>query len=174
MKITIVGRQMTVPEDLKPIIEAKLQKFDKYFRDDASASVKLSTLRGRERVEITITSAGTIYRGEVTDSTFRNALDSASESIERQIRKNKTRLAKRLREHPIEDLYKEPELLDEDEEVIIRQKSFPLTEMSAEEAILQMNLLGHDFYVFADENTKEVNIVYRRRDGDYGLIIPQL
>lgn len=75
MKTTIVGRQINMPEELKPIIEGKLAKYDKYFRDDATATVKLSRLRGRERVEITIMSSGTIFRGEETDTTFRNALD---------------------------------------------------------------------------------------------------
>lgn len=174
MKTTIVARQIEFPQELKAIIEGKLAKYDKYFRDDASATVKLSRLRGRERVEITITSAGTIYRGEETDSTFRNALDLALEAIERQIRKNKTKLEKRLREGALSDLYpaaEEPE--PEDEDIIIRTKSFPLRPMTPEEAVLQMNLLGHDFFVFEDSQTGETNVVYRRRDKDYGLIVPE-
>ncbi|MCI8387590.1 MAG: ribosome-associated translation inhibitor RaiA [Clostridiales bacterium] len=176
MKTTIVTRQTEVPEELKPIIESKLAKYDKYFHDDVSATVKLSRLRGRERVEITITSGGTIYRGEESDSTFRNALDLALESIERQLRKNKTRLEKRLRAGALSDLYaaaippEEPEA--EDDEIIIRTKSFALKPMTPEEAILQMNLLGHSFFVFADSQSGEANVVYRRNDGDYGLIVP--
>ena len=173
MKTTIVGRQIEMPEELKPIIESKLGKYDKYFKDDAAAIVKLSRLRGRERVEITITSSGTIYRGEETDTTFRNALDLALEAIERQIRKNKTKLEKRLREGALSDLYEVKDIPeDEDDEIIIRTKTFQLKPMTPEEAILQMNLLGHDFFVFADSQTGETNVVYRRHDKAYGLIEP--
>lgn len=172
MKTTIVGRQINMPEELKPIIEGKLAKYDKYFRDDATATVKLSRLRGRERVEITITSSGTIFRGEETDTTFRNALDLALDAIERQIRKNKTKLEKRLREGALSDLYEVEEPPVEDDEIIIRTKTFQLKPMTPEEAILQMNLLGHDFFVFADSQTGETNVVYRRHDKAYGLIEP--
>ena len=118
MRTTIVTRQMEggVPKDLQEIFETKLAKYDKFFRDDA-ATVKLSRVRGRERVEITISSAGVLYRGEETDETFRNAFDSATGAIERQIRKNKTRLEKRLREGAIADLYT-PEPEKEDEEAM--------------------------------------------------------
>ena len=134
MRTTIVTRQMEggVPKDLQEIFETKLAKYDKFFRDDASATVKLSRVRGRERVEITISSAGVLYRGEETDETFRNAFDSATGAIERQIRKNKTRLEKRLREGAIADLYT-PEPEKEDEEAIIRRKTFDLHPMTPDE-----------------------------------------
>ena len=168
MITTYVGRQVEVPEDFKPICEAKLRKYDKFFRDEPSAVVKLSKQRTKERVEITITAGGMIYRGEVTDETYRNALDLAVDVIERQIRKNKTKLEKRLREG-IDEAFAP---LDEIDEPIIRTKEFQLKPMSAEEAILQMNLIGHSFFVFEDSASGEVNVVYRRNDGDYGLIIP--
>mgnify|MGYP002523722301 FL=1 len=173
MRTTIVTRQMEsgVPKDLQEIFEAKLAKYDKFFRDDASAAVKLSRVRGRERVEITISSAGVLYRGEETDETFRNAFDKATGAIMRQIRKNKTRLEKRLREGAIADLYT-PEPETEDDEVIIRRKTFDLHPMTPEEAVLQMNLLGHDFFVFTDASNGETSVVYRRKDGDYGLLAP--
>ena len=173
MRTTIVTRQMEggVLKDLQEIFETKLAKYDKFFRDDASATVKLSRVRGRERVEITISSAGVLYRGEETDETFRNAFDSATGAIERQIRKNKTRLEKRLREGAIADLYT-PEPEKEDEEAIIRRKTFDLHPMTPDEAVLQMNLLGHDFFVFTDASSGETSVVYRRKDGDYGLLSP--
>ncbi|MBQ8508782.1 MAG: ribosome-associated translation inhibitor RaiA [Clostridia bacterium] len=174
MKTTFVGRQINVPEDFKPIAETKLARYDKYFKDDASATVKLSKQRGHERVEITITSAGMIYRGEESEATFRSALDLALESIERQIRKNKTRLEKRLRDGALSDFYAEPEPAPDDDELVIRRKSFPLTPMTPEEAILQMNLLGHDFFVFQNGDSGETNVVYKRNGGDYGLIEPTL
>lgn len=169
MIINYVGRQLSVPEDFKPIAEAKLQKFDKFFRDEPTATVKLSAIKNRERVEVTISAGGMFYRGEETEETFRNALDLAVESIERQIRKNKTKLEKRLRDSlSIENLAEEI-----DDEPIIKTKTFDLRPMTSEEAILQMNLLGHNFFVYSDFATGEVNIVYRRNDGDYGLIIPR-
>ena len=169
MIITYVGRQLSVPEDFKPIAQSKLDKFDKYFRDEPTATVKLSVQKNRERVEITITAGGMIYRGEESDETFRNALDLAMEAIERQIRKYKTRLEKRLRENIAKEIPDEPY----DDEPIIRTKEFELRPMTAEEAILQMNLLGHSFFVYSDSASGEVNVVYRRNDGDYGVIIPK-
>lgn len=172
MKTTIISRQTSIPEELKPVIETKLTKYDKFFDDDASATVKLSKPHGKERVELTITSQGTIFRGEETDATFRNALDLAMDSIERQIRKHKTKLEKRLRSGALSDLIPtEPEISSD--ERIIRTKTFPLKPMTPEEAVLQMELLGHDFFVFSDAASGETEVVYRRRDGDFGLIVPE-
>ena len=97
MKITVVGRQMSVRESLKTLVEKKLPKFDKFFEDEAEATVKFSHVRDLERLEITISSSGTLYRCEKESSTFENALDECIEAIERQLRKNKTRLERRLR-----------------------------------------------------------------------------
>lgn len=169
MIITYVGRHLSVPEDFKPVAEAKLAKFDKFFRDEPTATVKLSVQKNRERVEVTIMAGGMIYRGEESDETFRNALDLAVAAIERQIRKNKTRLEKRLRENVAAEILEEPY----DDEPIIRKKEFTLHLMTPEEAILQMNLLGHSFFLYSDSVTGEVNVVYRRNDGDYGVIVPQ-
>ena len=175
MKITIIGRQLDVPEDLRLLFDKKLKKLDKFFRDDASAYVKLSKKRGKEFLELTISSGGTLFRSEEENSTFQNAFDRAMDSIERQIRKNKTRLEKRLREGAFvagaED-YTEP--VEEEAEFNIRVKEFPIKPMSPEEAILQMNLLGHEFFVFRNDMTHEVNVVYRRKDFNYGVIIPTL
>jgi len=170
MIITYVGRQIEVPEDFKPIAEKKLAKYDKFFRDEPQTVIKLSRERAGERVEVTITAGGMIYRGEETAETFRTALDLATNAIERQIRKNKTRLEKRLRAGIPKDFEPADERADEP---IIRTKTFPLRPMSPEEAILQMNLLGHDFFVYSDTVTGATNVVYRRRDGDYGVIVPE-
>jgi len=169
MIITYVGRQLTVPEDFKPIAQTKLDKFDKYFRDEGEATVKLSVLKNRERVEVTIIAGGMIYRGEETAETFRNAIDLAVEAIERQIRKYKTRLEKRLRGNAVKEIPEEPI----EDEPIIRTKEFELRPMTPEEAILQMNLIGHSFFLYSDSVTGETNVVYKRRDGDYGVIVPK-
>ncbi len=170
MIISYIGIHVDVPSDFKPIAEKKLAKYNKFFRDEPTAVIKLSRMRTAERVEVTITAGGMIYRGEESSDTYRNALDLATDSIERQIRKNKTRLEKRLRENVIEEA--EP-ILSEDDEPIIRTKEFELRPMTPDEAILQMNLLGHSFFVYSDSVTGATNVVYRRRDGDYGVIIPK-
>ncbi|MBQ9086791.1 MAG: ribosome-associated translation inhibitor RaiA [Clostridia bacterium] len=171
MKVTIVGRQMNVWDEMKTTIESKLGKLDKYFSDECSATATLSAKHGQKCLEITIVSVGTIFRSEVQDETFRNALDRAVNTIERQIRKNKTRLAKRLRsgafEVPLPDTGEDYE---EDTEFTIRRKSFTIKPMSTEEAIMQMNLLGHEFFVFKEDDTEKVCVVYKRHDNTYGLI----
>ena len=171
MKITIIGRQMDVPEELKALIDKKLAKFDKYFRDDAVAYVTLSRKRNLEILELTISSGGTLFRSEEENSTFQNAFDCAIDSIERQIRKNKTRLEKRLREGAfVREAAAMPE--EEEGEFKIRVKSFTLKPMTPEEAILQMNLLGHEFFMFKNIESGVSSVVYKRKDGNYGMIVP--
>ena len=175
MKITVVGRQMSVRESLKDLVEKKLSKFDRFFDDEAEAIVKFGHVRDLERLEITISAGGTLFRCEEEESSYENALDECIESIERQIRKNKTRLAKRLREGAFVPAPAEPEAPAEEEEenTVIRTKVFRMKPMTPDEAILQMNLLGHDFFVFRDSVSEEACVVYRRRDGAYGLIVPE-
>ena len=171
MKITIVSRHMNVWDEMKSTIETKLAKLDKYFDDSCTATVTLSAKKNEKRLEITILSSGTLFRSEIQAETFRNALDRAIDTIERQIRKNKTRLAKRLRQGAFDQgMFETGEEIEEDPECTIRRKSFALKPMSAEEAIMQMNLLGHEFFVFRDDKNERVSVVYKRRDGDYGLI----
>ena len=175
MKITVVGRQMSVRESLKALVEKKLSKFDRFFDDEAEAIVKFGHVRDLERLEITISAGGTLFRCEEEEDSYENALDECIESIERQIRKNKTRLAKKLREGafvPHEAAPEAPAEVEEDN-MVIRTKVFRMKPMTPDEAILQMNLLGHDFFMFRDASNEETCVVYRRRDGAYGLIIPE-
>lgn len=169
MKMTISGKQMTVRPSLKELTEKKLAKFDRFFGDDAVAAVSYSCRHDLQYVEITIYYNGTIFRCEEGADTFQNAIDEALESLERQIRKNKTRLEKRLRSGAFEP---EPGDVEEEEEgeFQIRTKYIPVKPMSVEEAILQMNLLEHQFFVFRDAVTEKPCVVYRRKDGNYGLI----
>lgn len=175
MKITTVGRQMDVPEDLRALFDKKLRKFDKFFPDDAVAYITLSRKRNMEVLELTISSSGTLYRSEKSAETFNNALDEVIEAIERQIRKNKTRLEKRLREGAFEkDNFIPPvQSVDEEPEFNIRVKTFAIKPMTPEEAILQMNLLGHSFYMFRNGETGDVCVVYAKQDDNYGMIIPE-
>ena len=172
MKITINARKVTVSRDLSDHIEKKLAKFDKFFPGEAEATVKLSRVRDIERVEVTIAAGPFLFRSEDESSTFMNALDCCMYSIERQIRKNKTRLAKRLRDNIRIPEY-ESDDVSEEGDFRIRTKTFTLKPMTAEEAILQMNLLGHEFFMFADSASGEICTVYKRHDSDYGMIIPE-
>ncbi len=174
MKITVTGRQMNVYEDMKLLIDKKLKKLDKFFSGEGNATVTLSCKHNEKTIEITISAAGTLFRSEVRADSFRDALDGAVTNIERQIRKNKTRLARRLREDvftpPTEDDFDD---LPIDEETIIRTKTFSNKPMSPEEAILQMNLLDHRFFVFIDDQSGKTCVVYARLDGQYGLLVPE-
>lgn len=175
MKIHIVGRKMNVYEDTRELIEKKLAKLDKYFKAsaDPEATVTLSRKRNVSSLDVTINAGGTLFRSEVEADDFRDALDQTVEHIEGQIRKNKTKLAKRLRNNVMDmAAIPDPEEETSDDEPIIRVKRFEFKPMTAEEAIMQMNLLGHSFYVFNDITTGDTCVVYTRKDGDYGLIEP--
>ncbi len=171
MRVNIIGRQMNVWNEMKETIEEKLAKLDKYFGDDCSANVTLSSKHNRKCLEITINSSGIIFRSEVEEETFRNALDRAVYSIERQIRKNKTRLQRKLRQGAFEGgIFETNEEFEEEKEFTIREKTFSIKPMSTEEAIMQMNLLEHEFFVYKNDKTDAVCVVYKRKDGAYGLI----
>lgn len=164
---------MTVREDLKQLAAKKLAKFDRFFGTEAEAFVSFSRKHNLEMVEITIAYNGTYFRSEEGDATFNNAIDRAVESLERQMRKNKTRLEKRVREGAFNELYGDGDDIEEETEYNIRTKVFEFKPMSVEEAIMQMNLLEHEFYVFVDADTEKTCVVYKRRDGAYGLIVPE-
>ena len=156
---------------MKEYAEKKISKIDKYFKTDSEAFVTFSTERGRYIAEVTIKNNGMFYRVKETTGDMCASIDSAVASIERQIRKNKTRLEKRIRAEVIEPA---PAYDDEPEEEfkIVRNKRFSIQPMSVQEAVLQMNLLEHSFYAFrnADEGDAFA-VVYKRKNGDYGLIL---
>lgn len=171
MKTTILLRQVTIGDDVRALIEKKIGKLDKFFLENAEAFVTLSKKREKEILELTISANGVLFRSEVDGPTFCHAIDTAVNIIERQIRKNKTRLEKRLREGAFLDGATSPdENAEEETEFKIRKKSFSLKPMDVEEAIMQMNLLEHEFFVFEDQNTDQICVVYKRKDGTYGLI----
>ena len=176
MNINIIGRQVNVRDDMKELVEKKLAKFDRYFPKGADANVTFRRIRDNECVEITISVGGTLFRAEESTQDFRTSLTRGIDIIEGQIRKNKTRLEKRMKASfaAAEAAAAQGEAPVEEEGAFdIRTKSFPLKPMTPEEAILQMNLLGHSFYVFADADTGDTCIVYKRNAGAYGLIVPE-
>jgi putative sigma-54 modulation protein len=170
MKITFTSRQTTVKDSIKELVEKKLQKLDKYFDKEASAAVTFSNKRNKECLEITISYNGTLFRSEVEEEFYRDALDKSVDMIERQIRKNKTKLEKRLRASAFETPYDSSEVFVEEDEKVVRVKTFDMKPMTVDEAILQMNLLDHMFYVFKNIENDQTNVVYKRKDGHYGII----
>lgn len=175
MIINIIGKQVTIRDDMKALVEKKLAKFDRYFPNGAEATVTVRPDRDRVRVETTISVGGTLFRAEESSSEFKNALNRCVELIEGQIRKNKTRLEKQMKTSfaaAEAALAEEIPPVTEEGEFEIRKKSFLLKPMTPEEAILQMNLLGHSFYVFEDAETGDTAVVYKRNAGSYGLISP--
>lgn len=176
MNINIIGRQVNISDDMRDYVEKKLAKFDRFFPRGADASVTFKKVRDNVCAEITISVGSTLFRAEETSSEYKTAVTRCVDVIEGQIRKNKTRLEKRMKSSfaAAEAALAEGDAPVEEEGVFdIRTKSFPLKPMTAEEAILQMNLLGHTFYAFADADTGETCIVYKRNAGSYGLIMPE-
>ena len=174
MKITMIAPQLNLRDSLRELTEKKLSKFDRYFGESTAAYVTFRTRRDAKIVEITIIYDGTHFRSEEEEDSFQTALDRAIETLEGQMRKNKTRLERRIREGAfVRALEDEDEDIEEDKQTIIRTKAFTMKPMSAEEAILQMNLLEHNFFVFRDAETGKTAVVYRRNDGGYGLILPE-
>lgn len=172
MKITTVGRQMTVPEDMKALIAKKLSKLDKYFYEEGEATVTFSRKHNKERLEVTISASNTLFRGEAEEQTFRDALDRDIDAIEKQIRKFKTRLGKRIRASAFDKPDPVLDAIEEEQEFTIHKKIFNIKPMSVEEAIMQMKLLEHNFFAFEDSTTGDTCVVYERSDGAYGLIMP--
>lgn len=173
MKVIITGRQMNVYESTKEMAQKKLAKFDKFFDDNAEMTVSFSLRHDLEMVEITIRTGSLVFRAEEGSDSFATAIDRAIDALERQIRKNKTRLEKQIRSEGIKIVDDDFGDVEEEPEFRIRTKAFPVKPMSAEEAIMQMNLLGHDFFVFRSAETNEPCVVYKRKDGDYGLLVPE-
>ncbi|MBQ8546085.1 MAG: ribosome-associated translation inhibitor RaiA [Clostridia bacterium] len=175
MKMNFTARQMRVFDSVKENAEKKLAKFDKFFKDGAEMDITFSMPNGSEMVEITIRSQGIVFRAEEAADTFATAIDSATEALERQIRKNKTRLQKKLKSDAFTIIDDDLNGDNEEEEYVqnVRTKTFPFKPMGVEEAILQMNMLGHDFFVYKDADTLETCVVYRRKHGGYGLIVPE-
>ena len=173
MKFTFTCKKVNLNDSIKAYAEKKIGKLDRYFQDEADAAVTFLVEKDhRCVVEITIVSGSTLFRAqeESRDGDMRGAIDAAVSTIDRQIRKNKTRLSKRLRQDALApSVPAEFDVSEETEFQLVRTKQIAVKPMSVDEAILQMNLLDHDFFVFRDaENV--VSIVYRRKNGGYGLL----
>ncbi len=175
MKFTYTDKKVNLPASVHAYAEKKVGKLERYFKQDVEANLVFSVHKGQNQVELTVRSGGTIIRVSESTSDMFATIDAAVASVERQIRKNKARLEKRLRQEAFAAPAGEPTSFvpDEAEEEIriVRTKRFPLKPMTAEEAVLQMNLLGHSFFAFRDvDQSSAFAVVYQRADGGYGLI----
>ncbi len=174
MKFQFSEKKVKLPQSVHAYAEKKVMKLARYFEDDAEALVVFSVEKNRNNVELTVRGAGTWFRAHESTSDMFASIDAAVGTIEGQIRKNKTRLARRLRQDAFTRSVEETSFaVDEPEEAlnIVRVKNFRFAPMTREEAVLQMNLLEHNFFAFRDEdNEGAFAVVYRRNDGDYGLI----
>ncbi len=173
MKFNIHGDKVKVTEPIKNYIEEKIGRLDKYFEnpENLTANVFVRVQGINQIVEVTIPAKKFILRGEVKDKDLYAAIDLASDKLERQIRKNKTRMKRNNKKSPVIDFIMEFETdIEQDETQVVKRKSIEMKPMNEEEAILQMNLLDHAFYIFKDAETDKVSVLYRRQDGDYGII----
>lgn len=173
MKFTFTEKRIDATPAMKEYAEKKISKIDKYFKTESEAFVTFSTERGRYIAEVTIKNNGMFYRVKETTGDMCASIDSAVATIERQIRKNKTRLEKRLRTDAFERVVV-PMVDDEPEEEfrVVRNKRFSIQPMGVQEAILQMNLLEHEFFAFRNADAGDAfAVVYKRNDGGYGLIL---
>ncbi|MDO4853572.1 MAG: ribosome-associated translation inhibitor RaiA [Clostridia bacterium] len=171
MRISISGKNLEISSYMREVAEKKLSKLDRYFPQDTEAQVTLSVEKNRHIVEVTIPHGGRLIRGEETTTDMYASLDNVLDKLEKQIVHNRTRLEKTLRQDAFVDLPIEEED-EEDGPKIVRFKSFPFKPMSEEEAMLQIDLLGHAFFVFENAETGDINVLYKRKDGNFGLIEP--
>ncbi len=173
MKITITGRRCSPRDSFKERTEKKLAKIERFFGPDVEAKVTVTVEKSSQSVEITINNGGMVFRAQERAENMNEALDKCVDTLIRQIRKNKTRIEKKLRTN-LDVLEGENDVAEEIEYELVRHKRVLLKPQSVEEAILQMNLVGHQFYLFLNEDRGDVNVVYRRSDGGYGLISPEI
>ena len=175
MQINITAKGVAVPPGLKQIAERKLSKLERLLRQINTVDITCSRERQWRVVEIMINANGLLVRGEDRAIDLRSAIDNLVDKLERRIKKSRSKLLDRYRESPeTREAWKpEPDAARELEPVLVRSKRFTVKPMSPEEAAAQMELLGHDFYVFRNAETEQVNVIYRRKDGNYGLIEPE-
>lgn len=173
MRINIRGNKIEITSSIKNYIEEKIGKLDKYFDspDDITASVVVKENGIYKKIEVTIPIKKAILRGEESDKDLYSAIDFVSEKLERQIRKNKTKMQRKNTKDNY-DLFIDFEVSEEEQETsqIVKRKDIDTKPMDEEEAILQMNLLGHDFFVFRNIDTNNISVVYKRKDTNYGIM----
>ena len=175
MRITITGRNIELTQGLKDAVEDKLGKLDRYFTPDTDAHVTLSVEKDRQKIEVTIPTKGHIIRSEQVSTDMYVSIDLVEEAIERQLIKYRTKIVSKKMNAAVNfkaEYLEEPDEADE-EVKIVRTKRYDLKPMYPEDACIQMELSGHDFFVFVNAETDEVNVVYKRKGNTYGIIEPE-
>ena len=180
MKITTQGNGIQIGNRLEEKIESKLAKFEKHFGEEGSFNIKIHPERELKKVELTLKLQNRVYRAEARDEEILNAVDRTIDKLESQIRRQKTRIEKQKKDYSfvkdyLRDVLPESDDIDDaeyEEKKIIKRKSFELIPMETDDAILQMEMLGHSFLVYLNAETGNVCVIYKRKDGHYGLIEP--
>ena len=172
MKIQLTAKNVKVSDRLEENIEKKFDKLGKYFQDDVTANVVVSKFKDMTKFEATINAKQAVFRAEAVNDNVYEAIDDVIERLSNQMSKLKCKLESRYKENKALKLefVPEPDLEVEEEEIVVKRKQFELQPMVAEEAVLQMEMLGHDFFVYLDMDTDSVNVVYKRKGNAYGLI----
>ena len=174
MRITISGRNIELTEGLKQAVEEQLSKLEKFFKPDTDVYVTLSVEKDRQKIEVTIPAKGHVIRSEQVSSDMYVSIDLVEEVIERQLRKYRTKIsAKKYAPAIFQDDFVEADDAEDEEIKIVRTKRFGMKPMYPEDACIQMELSGHDFFVFRNAENDEVNVVYKRKGNTYGLIEPE-
>lgn len=174
MKFIIVGKNIEVTPGLRSAVEDKIGKLEKYFNPDAEAHVTLSVEKDRQKIEVTIPVKGNIIRSEQVSNDMYVSIDLVEEIIERQLKRYKNKLVDQKQSAGFfKQEFIEKEYMDEEEIKIIRTKKFDIKPMYPEDACIQMELLGHNFFVFCNAETDQINVVYKRKGNTYGLIEPE-
>ena len=174
MNITISGKNMDITSSLREAVQDKLGKLDRYFTPDTDVHVTLSVEKERQKIEVTIPLKGNVIRSEQVSNDMYVSIDLVEEVIERQLRKYKQKLVDRHQDGSFKKEFLENDTDPGDDIRIVRTKQFDIKPMYPEDACVQMELLGHSFYMFLNAETEQVNVVYKRKGGTYGLIEPEL
>lgn len=172
MRVTVIGKNIDVTPALRETVERKISKLDRYFEPNVSARATLTVQKNSQIFEVTIPFNGVILRCEESTDDMYKSIDLVQAKLERQIRKQRTKLQRRSNESLRFSSFDEVALEEENQGEIVKVKRFNIKPMSTEEAILQMELVEHNFFVFKDSDTNNVNVLYKRKDGDYGLLEP--
>ena len=174
MKFIIMGKNIEVTDGLRSAVESKIGKLEKYFNEDTEVHVTLSVEKDRQKIEVTIPMKGNIIRSEQVSSDMYVSIDLVEEIIERQLKKYKTKLIDKQQAAAFfKQEFVEKDYMEDEEVQIIRTKKFDIKPMYPEDACVQMELLGHSFFVFCNAETDQVNVVYKRKGNTYGLIEPE-
>ena len=176
MKYNIIGRKVNLRDNFKERVYKKLGKFEKIYSENAEATVTVTVEKNRQTVEVTIRDGGMTYRAESTALEMNDALDAVVDILGGQIRKNKAKLEKKLKGDSFAEYFADvadDDVLEDEDYTVVRKKTFSVKPLSVEEAVLQMNMIGHEFFMFRNANTNEINVVYKRKDGKYGLLEPE-